>query len=460
MNRYRSGNRIASQLVSQNDENENVIENGNVSDNEMQNQNDDLMNVPNDIDYFHNDEMISQNDEMPLPLLEAENIEDNVVQLDLNMVEESINMHNDLVLAASGTVPDTLLRNQQSIKNSMNTFIKHIFNTVLRYCAVCKESWFAVMSLDNNVTPYECVRCLQEKKESIKKNVEFVGSMSSLNNMDPFYHISHIAISELNQLERSYPLNNQEQALIAISTPIMSFFKLKGPRDGQNIGFKGNVINIAQDLTKICNILPRLPADSNVFKVRSIRGTDPSNYKDFVVRKERVHKWLMFLKKWNPAYKNIIISIDNLNLLPDNDSVYAALSELVVNNVLLNNDVNDIVNNDEEMVVDNDNNIHDDVNDDDDDGGNMYGLVGGPIDNELNDAILETGIALDLVNINIADAIVNDINPPILNNDVIEWPQLALLPYDEYNTPYLLTNAFPCLFPFGSGDKNNSCFTA
>ena len=56
----------------------------------------------------------------------------------------------------------------------MNTFINNIFSNVLRLCTVCKENWFAVLSIDENVMPYECVRCLKEKKESGKKNVVFV----------------------------------------------------------------------------------------------------------------------------------------------------------------------------------------------------------------------------------------------------------------------------------------------
>jgi hypothetical protein len=74
----------------------------------------------------------------------------------------------------------------------------------------------------------------------------------------------------------------------------MSFFRLKGPKDGQQIGFKENVINIAQVLTEIWLQLPRLPASCNVFRVRSVRGTDSANYKDFIVRRQRVYKWVIF----------------------------------------------------------------------------------------------------------------------------------------------------------------------
>jgi hypothetical protein len=146
--------------------------------------------------------------------------------------------------------------------------------------------------------------------------------MGQQNNMNPYYHESPLAMIELANLEINMPFNNQEKALIAISTPIMSFLKLKGSNGGQNIGFKGNVINTAQNITQLCLILPRLPRDNSFFIVRSSRGSDPSSYKDFQVRRERVHAWLLFLTKWNPSYRNITISDVNLNLLPTNDTIY------------------------------------------------------------------------------------------------------------------------------------------
>ena len=58
-----------------------------------------------------------------------------------------------------------------------------------------------------------------------------------------------------------------------------------------------------------------------------------------------------------------------------------------------------------------------DVNDDDYD--DLDGILGRPIDNELENAILKTGIALEIPNIDVANAIVNEIIHPIQNNAVI-----------------------------------------
>ena len=64
----------------------------------------------------------------------------------------------------------------------------------------------------------------RKNKSVLKKNLNFVGSMSSDNNMDPYFHSDNIAVNELLDLQKNHLLNSQEQALIAISTPIMSFF--------------------------------------------------------------------------------------------------------------------------------------------------------------------------------------------------------------------------------------------
>ena len=74
------------------------------------------------------------------------------------------------------------------------------------------------------------------------------------------------------ELELNHSLNSHEQELIAISTPIMSFYEIKGPQQGQNLGFEGNVINIAQNLTQICLLLPPLSANCNIFEGRRVKN--------------------------------------------------------------------------------------------------------------------------------------------------------------------------------------------
>jgi hypothetical protein len=56
-----------------------------------------------------------------------------------------------------------------------------------------------------------------------------------------------------------------------------------------------------------------------------------SSYIDFKVRREYIHKWLVFLKKWSPAYRHIVISEENLLSLSEDVSIYDQLPSRVVN---------------------------------------------------------------------------------------------------------------------------------
>lgn len=119
-------------------------------------------------------------------------------------------------------------------------------------------------------------------------------------------------------------MNNVEEALIARNCVCMSAYRLKGG----SFGFRGNVISFPQEIADVCSVLPRLPQNCGVFRVRSLRNSSAAEYIDFMVRRERVKKWLIFLKKWSLAYTDINISEDNLLALPVEGSVYDDLQVL------------------------------------------------------------------------------------------------------------------------------------
>ena len=223
------------------------------------------------------------------------------------------------------------------------------------YCELCNENWFEEKGGVKINDTYNCKRCTNENGE-IKK-------MSKENNMSPMWHDSPIARNELKYLQINYKLTHTEEALIARSVPIMSLMKLKGPVNGQNMGFSGNVVNILQDIAPLCEVLPRLLSTIGIINIRSKRGSEPSDYKDFKVRRNHIHKWLLFLKKWNKSYENIIIEMENINILPENGSI---LNELIVHNINLRCNDNENENN---------NNNNDESDDDE-------GIQNGPI-NEL-----------------------------------------------------------------------------
>ena len=323
--------------------------------------------------------------------------------------------------------------------------------------------------------------------------------------MDPFFSAGVHQQTGLNAqteyqqlLQRHGMLTEVEEMLIAQHCPIMKIFKLKGPVGGQNFGFRGNVINVTQNLKSIVTTLPRIPATLPVFKVRKLYtdGNDVQQYKDFQIHRQKIHEWLIFLKRFNPAYSGITISEDNMNSLPLNDSVSNMIRDLIT----------PIISRTGQTEFDADNNSDNESNDDDD------GIEDGPIDDDIHhdgeDAILETGIgvpnqqqdsfsvdegdAIRQLLLNETDQVIHDTPPDddhALQNDLIlledsdreeektaieydhinnmneEQPrnlqqenvQTLLWPtqgsvIDEYSTAWLLTKSFPSLFPFGNGD--------
>ena len=134
-------------------------------------------------DNIMNDVLIP-NEDVVNNVVVAEQMFYGVIQADVDLSVESVNLRNDLDLAASGIEPIVSLCNQPAMRSTLNTFVDGIFKNVLKHCIVCKENWFS--EVIGNEIHNECLRCTKEKNECVKENAIFVGSMSSDNNMDPY----------------------------------------------------------------------------------------------------------------------------------------------------------------------------------------------------------------------------------------------------------------------------------
>jgi hypothetical protein len=395
------------------------------------------------------------------------------LEIRMNEIQARDKMKADLILAGTGIMPDTLLIEQIAIKNSINKFIITINTAKLATCKYCEERWFSDGGKFFPNNEFVCKDDLPGHNKSKKTNIPYVAKMSKENNMDPYYHSNPQAMEDYRALKLLPKPTKIECALISKQKVIMKIFKLKGPIGGSNYGTVGNVVNISQDLGPLCLNLPRLVTNSGFFSVRSKCGQDAGDYKDFKVRRYIVYAWLRFLKKWNIAYKDIEIDMNNLNLLPEDDSVFNQLPIL-----------------EEEPELPGDNNIEQNrVENNDDEGG----VEDGPInDIDLDeDNILESSVGIqeisndeaqDIVDIILEPVIViprnenmdpieapNAINQRLNNIDDIEvpilpqiippdvniplnWPEFGLNAVDEYNTTNFFSLMNPYLFPFGTGD--------
>ena len=268
-----------------------------------------------------------------------ENIENNIEENDVDADAHNSDAVNRAILkealfeAARGNPPVKQLRNQAIVKKFSNQMVEKINKNNLVLCSICTERWFEEKGgVRLDMDQYHCQRC--------HKETTVIKKFSKENNMSPMWHPMAEARNDLRLLQKYYPLTYTEEAVIGLSAPIMCVMKLAGPIGGSNTGFSGNVVNILQDIAPLCFILPRLLSNVDIITVRSKRGTNPGDYKDFKVRRNHVYRWLCFLKRWNPVYANITINNENLLLLPENGSVMHLLMAHENNNVHENNDNN------------------------------------------------------------------------------------------------------------------------
>ena len=137
-----------------------------------------------------------------------------------------------------------------------------------------------------------CTRCRRDKK--VPK------VWSGENNMDP------MAVPEILS-----NMSDAEQMLIARLAPTVHVHLLKHG----GIASKGHCIAFPQAVQEAATILPRLPAEVNIIRVRR-QGKDDT-HKDFRVRKHCVERALRWLKDNNPAYGDVAIDGARTENLPE-----------------------------------------------------------------------------------------------------------------------------------------------
>ena len=273
------------------------------------------------------------------------------------------------------------------------------------FCEVCKER-----RLECKGTRNMCTRCRRDKK------VPEV--WSGENNMDP------MAVPEILS-----DMSDAEQMLIATLAPTVHVHLLKHG----GIASKGHCIAFPQAVQEPATILPRLPAEVDIIRVRR-QGKDDT-HKDFRVRRYRVERALHWLKDNNPAYGDVVIDGARIENLPE-DGELPNLRTVEFSET--------------ERT--------------DDRGPAPQQLDAG--DTDSTDDSTVSGIILPEPGVNmqvqVEAAIDEVVSEPLegeageaqrnVQRPVIPWPTTGTTPASEFTTPYFFTMAFPCLFPHGKGD--------
>src|SRR5215212_2921579 len=190
---------------------------------------------------------------------------------------------------------------------------------------------------------------------------------------------------------------------------VVSVYRLRG---GQH-GYRGNVINFPQDIQEFTKTLPRQPSSLDVLVVRRQTANEPTAFRDFIVRREKVARALLWLKKHNGYYKDITIDNEILQTLPENGSVFNILPHLQ-NDQSVDENTDDIENGDEAI---------------------SRTFVPAPPPTQREDVIIND--TLDRIQSN---------NLPLI------WPEINGVPISEFQTPGYIARAFPSLYPYGRAD--------
>ena len=255
-----------------------------------------------------------------------------------------------------------------------------------------------------------CTRCRRDKKVP--------RDWSGENNMDPL----PLPVELSGMLDA-------EQMLIARLAPTVHVHML---RHG-GIASKGHCIAFPQAVQEPAAILPLLPAEVDIIRVRR-QGKDDT-HKDFRVRRHQVEEALRWLKDNNPAYSDIVIDSARIRNLPE-DGELPNLRTVEFSET-------------EHM---------------DDQGPAPQQLVAGETD--ASDDSTVSGVILAEPGVNVqaeVEAALNQVvsEPREVETDqaqqgaerpVIPWPTSDTTPASDFTTPYFFTMVFPCLFPYGKGD--------
>ncbi len=181
------------------------------------------------------------------------------------------------------------LHSQPSVIISEKKYHDRISQLLQFFCINCHELW-----------PSYVQKCHQCQIDSIKYSIA--------NNMIPDFNGPTVK-------KHFEMLTMVEEMLISPLFAIMSIYHLKC---GQLVS-KGHVANFSQDLSGLCNALPRLTKSLPVLIVK--RKNQSNDLKDFKVNRERVYICLKYLIANNKYYRQngVIFNHEQLNLLPIDD---------------------------------------------------------------------------------------------------------------------------------------------
>ena len=327
-------------------------------------------------------------------------------------------------------------------------FCKNVSRWHVEVCYVCKQTNFKCTRTTNPET-YRCPRCLKTMNKTLIEQMFFA-------NNGP---------SSLPSEEILPSLSLVEEQLIAMVF-VNQYCYLRMPSGC--VASKGHCINFAQNITPICQILPRLAKDIPIVIIekKHFNYNKQGQLIELRVRRMVVEKWLHYLKQHSPAYFNINIREENLDLLPEDGYIDLPTiqthkdmnnlsketninpNDLIEPEVLANEEISSSFNSQLNL-----NDVHQEpaIN-------TGFIQINDFVDSEetqlgnLATDLLTTRPTISNINTNKAPPFTSNQAPNGQDPPRIPFPVHDTNPLSEFNTPNLASMAFPSLFPDGMGD--------
>lgn len=231
-------------------------------------------------------------------------------------------------------------------------------------------------------------------------------------------------------------LTQAEKMLIQRVSPLVPMHHIKNG----TCGTSGHVCAFEQDINEFVQRLPRRREDTTILRViktmKSEIGSLSTLKKAFRVRRKAVEDALVWLKKHNPLYGDIVIDMTNLDWFEGRTGLLD--NNIIETNEELHTPIDDTVINADRGPAP----FQAFATENDQDNIRYYGYMdqGGQSTLSEND---------DVINTTIQAAVLES---PKKDTVTIDYPTVSAQPVDEYSDKKIFALAFPWLFPGGFGD--------
>jgi len=183
-------------------------------------------------------------------------------------------------------------------------------------CSRCNVRWFQMGLATQGDDIGVCKPCIKDAKSLNNPTLPLL--FSDANELDPGLVPEDLPI-----------LTGVEEIMIARVYVHLQVIRVRG----QQHRYTGHVCSFSQNTPKTWKQLPRLPEELDILVVKpaAADGEEHLNRrfnKRYTVRRSAIEQWLRFLKINHPDYRDVEISSDRLERLPQNGSILTQLRHI------------------------------------------------------------------------------------------------------------------------------------